>query len=96
MLILHDHITYGFVLKSTQSQRTLCEYKRLLTHDSLVVFSGNASSRTDTHIHIYEDPNGIFFFLQLNALLTAVLRIFISKNTHKYIGNVELQVPSMI
>lgn len=36
MLILHDHITYGFVLEHTQSQRTLCEHKRLLTHDSPV------------------------------------------------------------
>lgn len=34
MLILHDHITYGSVLEHTQSQKTLCEYKRLLTHES--------------------------------------------------------------
>lgn len=34
MLILHDHITYGFVLEHAQSQKTLCEHKGLLTHDS--------------------------------------------------------------
>lgn len=60
MLILQDHITYGFVLERTQSQRTLCEYKRLLTHDAPVVFSGNISSRAQRHIHKYEDSNGIF------------------------------------
>jgi len=89
MLILRDHITYGFLLERTQSQRTLCEYKGLLTHDSPVVFSGNVSSRTERHIHKYEDRNRIFSFLQLNAVLT-VFRIFVSKNTHKSIDNIEL------
>lgn len=94
MLILHDHITYGFVLERTQSQRTLCGYKRLLTHDAPVLFSGKISSRTERHIHRYEDSNGIFFPLHLKSLLPAVFRIFISKITH--IGNFELHVALMV
>lgn len=45
-------------------------------------------------MHKYEDPNGIFF--PFAALLIAVFSIFISKNTHKYISDMELHIASMI
>lgn len=91
MLILHNHITYGFVLEHAQSQRTLRDHRLMIPH--LCSLATSLQEQRDK----YEDLSGIFFFpLQLNALLTAVLRTFMSKTTHEYICNMELQVAGMI